>query len=197
MLTQTNSSPKQRTPETEADSIRDAYFLPFDESKAKTDERSSSSSDRLSIESFDPEKCLDPAIRYLDPPEGLRPHPIEKFQRCLSISCKKFNRLIWRLVAVALLVGYSVYFGFAIAYSVEMASALIVVTCLAVALAVYVFIRDHFGDQIYEKCLEPIEALIDRNWDCIKWLEAVTCSTYTLAHSLYTITLHSISSCSK
>lgn len=155
--------------------MRDAYFLPFDESKAKSDDDEScnSASDRRSIESFDPEKCLDPAIRYLDPPEGRRPHLIEQFQRCLSVSCKRFSRLIWRFVAFAVLVGYSVYFGFAIEYSVEMATALIVVTCLGVALAVYVYIRDHFGDKIYEKCLKPIETLIDRNWNCIKWLEAI------------------------
>lgn len=96
-------------------------------------------------------------------------HPIEKFQRCVSFQWKKFHGVIWRLIMIVVLIGYSVYFGFAIAYSVDMATTLIVLTSLGLAMAVYVFIRDNFGEKIYRHCLHPIGAFLDKYWHIITW----------------------------
>ena len=81
----------------------------------------------------------------------------------------KHEQLVVRAIVAVLLAAYTAYFVCAILYSVDMAVALIVLTGLAVLGVAYMLIRDHFGQDIYKYCLQPIEKLIVRSWPVGKW----------------------------
>jgi len=81
----------------------------------------------------------------------------------------KHEQLVVRAIVAVLLAAYTAYFVCAILYSVDMAVALIVLTGLAVLGVAYMLIRDHFGQDIYKYCLQPIEELIVRTWPVTKW----------------------------
>ena len=82
---------------------------------------------------------------------------------------EKHKKLIGGCILLLLLAGYTVYFVFAILYNVEWAAALIVFTALTVVGLLYVFIRDHFGDEINRIVLDPVSKVIDKVWPILKW----------------------------
>jgi len=92
-----------------------------------------------------------------------------KAQEITVSTLVKHKKLIGGCVLLLLLAGYTVYFVFAILYNVEWAAALIVFTALAVVGLLYVFIRDHFGDEINRVLLDPLSKLIDKIWPILKW----------------------------
>ena len=94
---------------------------------------------------------------------------VYKLQSNLAAGCIKYKTSIVNVVLLLLLIGYTVYFAFAIKYSVEGATALIVITCLVVAWLCYAYIRDTFGEKIYACCLGPCVNAIIRNWHCLQW----------------------------
>ncbi|CAH1792803.1 unnamed protein product [Owenia fusiformis] len=80
-----------------------------------------------------------------------------------------FN-LLRNIFMGVLLVGYSVYFVFALLYSVQGATALIVMTSIAVFFIVYAFLRDHFGDTVNRVVFVPLGRLLDKHWFWLKWI---------------------------
>ena len=96
-------------------------------------------------------------------------HPVARMQYSCAQCWDKYGALTWKVFAWLMLLGYTIYFICAISYDVSMATALIVVTALVVLLIIYVFIRDHFGESIYNNCLHPIEKTWDKYFHIIKW----------------------------
>ena len=96
-------------------------------------------------------------------------NPVYKIQNVTVDCCNKHSKLLSRGTLFLLFVAYTVYFSFAVNYSVQKSIALIVITCIVVALIIYVFIRDHFGEAIYQHFFRHIETLMDKNWYWIKW----------------------------
>lgn len=94
---------------------------------------------------------------------------VYKFQN-VTASFFVNNKNFFKYSITALfLVGFSVYFGFAVDYSVQKSMALIVITAIVVALIIYVFIRDHFGDTITHYLWEPIETFLIHQWHWFRW----------------------------
>ncbi len=81
----------------------------------------------------------------------------------------KHRKLVMRLLGAIFLCGYTVYLSMAIAYSVEGALAPMVFTGLVVFFWSYNRIVKHWGNDIYENFLRPIEIWIGRNWYWMKW----------------------------
>lgn len=104
------------------------------------------------------------SVKYRNPN-----HPIIKLQNTTVHYYDKYGSTIWKVVGFVSFVVYSIYLGFAINYSVSMATALIVVTSLSILLVVYGLIRDAYGDRIHEACFKPIGECWDRNYHVIKW----------------------------
>ncbi|CAH1792806.1 unnamed protein product [Owenia fusiformis] len=109
----------------------------------------------------------------------LLPEPSEECGPCLP--CLKCGKLIaksrggmggrlksaggWlsKIVLLIMLLGYTCYFIAALVYSVEKARALIVITAIVVTLIFYTFIRNHYGERIYEKIFQPCVSVAQRH----------------------------------
>ena len=94
---------------------------------------------------------------------------VHQFQNQVTGFVNEYSSYISKLLIFISLAGYTVYLGFAINYSVEMARALIVITAIVLFCLVYIFIRDNFGDTIYSKCYVPVFSPIENNWNTIQW----------------------------
>lgn len=94
---------------------------------------------------------------------------VYRMQRRANRMVSENKTYIIRSILFLMFVGYSVYFGFALAYNLEWSIALIVFTSLAVFFIVYGFIRDRYGSVIYAKVLQPIGQFLNRFWPIIKW----------------------------
>lgn len=101
--------------------------------------------------------------------EQVNDNCVHKLQMSTVDTCKKYSAYISKCVMFVCLLAYTVYFGFAVSYSVEMARALIVITGIVLLCIVYVFVRDHYGQHIYMYCMEPVLNWLDTNWHVLKW----------------------------
>lgn len=89
--------------------------------------------------------------------------------RFFLCSCKLHKTAIVRAVLFCLFCAYWIYFGFAVAYDLELAVSLIVMTGIVIFCIIYVYIRNHFGEKIYNSCCLPIGVVWDRTWPTTKW----------------------------
>ena len=92
-----------------------------------------------------------------------------KFQEMTSNAVRSNKRLILRLILLGMFIGYTVYFAFAIKYSVKNATALIVITSLVVFWIGYRLFKHFLGHRIYRCCLGPAIRMFKRTWPCTKW----------------------------
>lgn len=83
---------------------------------------------------------------------------------------RKNTKTIIRIILFFVLLGYSVYLGFAIKHSLKGAKPLIIITGIVMFFIIYNSIRDNFGDRIYEKCLKHPVELIEVNWNWLKFI---------------------------
>lgn len=90
-------------------------------------------------------------------------------QRNFVHCCRTYSSFIWKIVVFLCLVGYTVYFAFAISYNVQLAKSLIIITCVVILLIIYTFIRDKFGEQIYKNCWSPLTKPIANHWGTLQW----------------------------
>ena len=81
----------------------------------------------------------------------------------------KYADVLKKIIYGLLLVTYTVYFAFAIKYSVDLATGLIGITSIVLICMFYIYIRDNFGDAIDEKCLSPVSNFLERIWPVLKW----------------------------
>ena len=77
--------------------------------------------------------------------------------------------LLWKLMVAVLLAGYTVYFGFAIAYSPYGAIAPCVFTGFVLLYWLSGRIQAAYGRSIHEHFLAPLTAWWDSNWDVLRW----------------------------
>lgn len=96
-------------------------------------------------------------------------NPVYRLQSACVAVCTHHSQTIQRCIVALLLAGYTVYFGFAVHYSVQHSMALIVITALVLALIVYRWVRDHYGTAIQHHCFSPLSRVFDNNWFWIKW----------------------------
>jgi len=92
------------------------------------------------------------------------------FQETITDFFRSYKDIIYKVVGVVVLIGYTVYFAFAVKHSVDTALALIVITGITVFLVAYVWVRDHWGAIIYRKCMHPVDVVLSNNWYWIKWI---------------------------
>ena len=104
-----------------------------------------------------------------DPPPPYEDNTVSLCRDCMFNTIGKYASILKTVVYALLLITYTVYFAFALKFSVDMATSLIVLTSLVLLCLFYIYIRDHFGSQIYKHCLQPIDRCISRHWDTIKW----------------------------
>lgn len=93
-----------------------------------------------------------------------------KFRMGLNKFYANNARGVIRGVLLVLLIGYSIYFGFAIRHSVNGAKPLIIITSIVVFFIFYYTIKAKFGKQIYRGVLRPIEMLVRRNGTILKYI---------------------------
>jgi hypothetical protein len=79
------------------------------------------------------------------------------------------KNLIWKVFTGLILAGYTLYIGFAIAYSPYGAIAPLVFTGLALLVWVYYAIKKQWGKQIYRRILRPINRWWNGHWDVLRW----------------------------
>ena len=94
---------------------------------------------------------------------------IRRFQRWGSTAWDRYKKKIGYSVLILFLIGYTIYFGFALAHSVSGALALIVITCIVIVLVIYNVIKRIAGDCIWKHLLRPCKRGIDKQWFWLKW----------------------------
>ncbi len=82
---------------------------------------------------------------------------------------KRNSSIAKKILFSIFLAGWTIYLGFSIAYSVDAAMALIVFTGLGVFFWTWNFIGNHWGDQIYQNYILPMESWVGSNWVWLKW----------------------------
>ena len=97
------------------------------------------------------------------------PTCVTQCQNTTMDACRKYSSQIVKVVLALCLIGYTVYFAFAIKYSVEGSKMLIYLTCLTVFCILYVIVRDTFGATISRVVIDPISGWIDKHWSTLKW----------------------------
>ena len=98
-------------------------------------------------------------------PEGV----VSQFQKLFFDFFRKYGKLIGRIVLLAILIGYSVYLGFAIAHNVNKAVPLIVLTGIGVFMFVYTVVKNNFGETISKYVFDPLGNFLDKYWPCMRW----------------------------
>ena len=94
---------------------------------------------------------------------------IKRFQDYIHAAAHRNADRLRHVFIIVFLGLYTIYFGFAIAKSVDGAMALIVLTSITVLLYIYVQIRDNLGSGIWKICLNPALRCIRRYRACVKW----------------------------
>lgn len=94
---------------------------------------------------------------------------VHNFQKSFSAFCSDHSKALFRVFYAVGLSVFIVYFAYAIYYDAELAKTLIILTSVVVALVGYVFIRDVFGDSIYEHAVRPWLDPINKHWATIQW----------------------------
>ena len=92
-----------------------------------------------------------------------------RLQRAVGKGCSNNSTYIIRAVLLLLLVGYTVYFAFAIKHSVKGARALIVLTSLTVFLIGYYYVKKYFGKRIYKGVCVPLGSIFNKVWPILRW----------------------------
>ena len=94
---------------------------------------------------------------------------VHVFQQGMASCTTNNSTLIRNVVLFAMLVGYTIYLGFAISYDAKLAQSLVIMTACVVFLILYSVISDLFGEAIYENCLAPCWKPIGDRWHIIQW----------------------------
>lgn len=111
-------------------------------------------------------EMVDESVQTRAPRQGA----IHKFQDTMDNFFHKYGGLLGKLVVVLLLVGYTVYFVFALVYRMDdSTTVLIVLTSLTVFFIIYGYLRDRFGERVYDTAVSPIETFLTSKWYIIKW----------------------------
>ena len=92
-------------------------------------------------------------------------------QTSLSSFWERHGQTIKYIIYALLVLGYAVYFGFAMAYEFgsESSIRLLWMTCLAVFIVLVTVISDKWGDAINEKVIDPPVNFVKRHWMLFKW----------------------------
>ena len=104
---------------------------------------------------------------YLD--EEDKNNLITRCQITLTTCCRRNLVKLKRSIILILLIGYTVYLGFAIAHSLSGAVALIIITCIVVLGLGYTCLKRFLGKWLWNTCLQPCNKQIDRQWHWLKW----------------------------
>ena len=96
-------------------------------------------------------------------------HWVTSLQRHILDFFARNSKVFGTIVTVLFYVGYFVYLGFAVAYSIDLATPLLIITAFILFIKGYAYIRDHYGDVISDKCCLPVNTFIDNNWFYLKW----------------------------
>lgn len=92
-----------------------------------------------------------------------------RFRNNLNKFYKENTNSVIKAILFFLLVGYSIYFGFAIKHSVSGAKPLIIITSIVVFFIIYYLFKAKFGKSVYKNVLRPIELFVKRNTTIIKY----------------------------
>ena len=105
-------------------------------------------------------------------------HDLEEGNKkgCVSraqINCINFfksnSSSVFRYMSLIFIILYSIYFGFAVAHSVDGATALIVLTCIVLVISAYEIVKKYWGKSINRRCIKPLGMLFDRAWPYLQW----------------------------
>ena len=95
---------------------------------------------------------------------------VEVIQNGLSKVSKKHGGQIKWAVAAACIVGYAIYFGYAMRYEFgsESSIRLLWMTLLGVFIVMVMLIKDTAGDKIYEKIITPPVNFVEKHFTIFK-----------------------------
>ncbi|CAH1792459.1 unnamed protein product [Owenia fusiformis] len=106
---------------------------------------------------------------------------VGKVQYGLSNSYKSNKKIIWNAIYIFLIIGYFVYFGFAMAHRFgdEGSIRLLWVTCLVVFCSILYTIYKMCGGQIAE-CIKPMKRGIKEKWYIIRWFFIIAAIAFVI-----------------
>ena len=94
---------------------------------------------------------------------------VGKMQHSVSTTVRTYSSTLKNMILFLLLALYTAYFTWALIYSIDSATALIVLTCLTVAGIIYSYISNHYGEKIYINILKPIGDFVGKHWHWARW----------------------------
>ena len=94
---------------------------------------------------------------------------ITKFQNKLSTIIDENFSFLVKATILLLVIGYFVYFIFALLHDADKSTALIVLTPLVCACICYSFIKQTYGEIINEVLIDPSLEVAKRYWPTLKW----------------------------
>jgi len=84
--------------------------------------------------------------------------------------CAEYSKSIGTLITFLFVAAYTVYFVIACLYHSKQALSLIIMTGFAAFCFTYTFIKNHFGDKIWDLCLSPALFHFNKAWPYLKWI---------------------------
>ena len=92
-----------------------------------------------------------------------------KIQDTVSSTVRTYSCIIKNVGLLLILALYTAYFIWALVYNIDGATALIVLTCIAVAIIIYSYVSNHYGGSIYKHFLKPLGDFTATHWPWARW----------------------------
>ena len=109
------------------------------------------------------------AVACYDPATARSGHVILRIQNAYRTLVNRHGTRIKDAMCTVLILGYILYFASAVAYSVDGAMALIVITSLVISVIVYDWLKKCYGVWINDAMLTRLGEMWERNWSTLKW----------------------------
>lgn len=99
---------------------------------------------------------------------------IDKYTATITRFATKNRKAIVNSIWTIILLGYIGYLTYACFLNLNDATAVLSITGVVLFFYIYAFVRDHFGDIIWEKCCIPTSDILSAIWDVGKgWVHYV------------------------
>ena len=95
---------------------------------------------------------------------------VTEIQASMSTFWNEHSSQIGYFVAAVFVLGYAVYFGYAMSYEFgsESSIRLLWMTLLGVFICIVTIVKSRYGDEIYESALQPPVNYVDKNYNVFK-----------------------------
>ena len=108
-------------------------------------------------------------MKQIEPIDSVPIGYIARFQHCIGSFFTNHSKIISTSTHVLAVLGYFIYFAFALLHDFEEANVLFIGTCVVTGLVIYSYIRDCFGPTLKSKVIIPLWKQLMKVWPRLRW----------------------------